>query len=416
VLILPFENAGADPRLAWLGEGLAELGIERMSLAGVVTYPRADWLAAMEKLGLPPSSRFSRATMLKIARQVNAGFVMYGGYSIEDAGLTVTANVLGVSPPSLSPAFRETGALQELMEIHARLAWQALRFVDRDFPLSQRAYAQRLPRLRLDAFESHVRGLLASEPAQRIRFFREAARLEPDWAEPMFALGREYFAAQNCGSALIWFSKIVPAHPRGPEAEFYAGLCHLRGNDPQRAEAAFAALLQRAAAAPAGAEPRDAGMQDVLNNLAVAESRQGKWREASVHWQRAQRLEPSHAGYWFNFAVGALRAGEMNSAARGLREAVRLNAEDSEARALLIVVLERAGRATEAASEREACEGECDPTPAIRAIWKAPKAPVSLEALARLDRLSDNPEFSVRQREDGPSTAVTAPRSTGGRQ
>jgi tetratricopeptide (TPR) repeat protein len=160
-------------------------------------------------------------------------------------------------------------------------------------------------------------------------------------------------------------------------------------------------------------------MQDVLNNLAVAESRQGKWREAAVHWQRAQQLEPGHAGYWFNFAIGALRAGEWNSAVRGLRESVRLNAEDSEARALLIAVLRRSGRATEADSEREACAAgeDCQPTAAVRAIWKTPQAPASPEALARLDRLSVSPEFFVRQRESLPAPAAAAPRSsTGGRQ
>ncbi len=420
VLILPFENAGSDARLAWIGEGLAELATEQMSFGGVPTYPRSEWQAAMEKLGLPPSSNLTRATMLKIAQQVDAGFVVFGRYTAEAARLSVTAHVLRVSPPGLSEPITESGALQELMEIHARLAWHALRFIEPALPLSQRAYAQRLPRRRLDAFESHVRGLLASEPAQRIRLFREAARIEPDWVEPHFALGREFFAAQNCPAALIWFSKIVPAHARGPEAAFYAGLCHLRGNDPARAEAAFAGLLPRAAVIAADREPRDAGMQDVLNNLAVAESRQGKWREAAAHWQRAQQLEPGHAGYWFNYALGALRAGENNSAVRGLREALRLNAEDGVARALLIAVLERSGRGTEAAAEREACEQApegtgCEPVPGVRAIWKGSptaKSQIALDAVARLDRLSESPEFSVRQRE---VPSASASRSNGGR-
>lgn len=419
LLVLPFENAGADSRVAWLGEGLAELSIERMALAGVVTYPRAEYLAAMEKLGLPPAARFTRATMLKIAKQINADYVMFGRYSADGGRLNMTANVLRVEKPALSPAYRESGSLQELMDIHARLAWQALRFIDPQFPMSQRVYLMRGPKVRLDAFEAHVRGLLAAEPSARITLFREAARVEPDWGEPVYALGREYFAKQDCASALIWFSRILPTNPRAPEAEFYAGLCHLRGKDAPRAETTFATLLQRLTAGPAGGEPRDSGMQDVLNNLAIAESRQGKWREAAAHWQRAQQLEPGNAGYWFNYAIGALRANDAAATVRGLREALRLNADDAQARALLIAMLERSGRATEAASEREACEAAdgCEPTPAIRAIWKAPQAPASPDALLRFERVSESPEFFVRQREG--MTPAPAPRSgssLGGRQ
>ena len=40
-LVFPFENAGASPRLDWLGEGLEELTILRLSAAGRARPPRA---------------------------------------------------------------------------------------------------------------------------------------------------------------------------------------------------------------------------------------------------------------------------------------------------------------------------------------------------------------------------------------
>jgi len=40
-LVFPFENTGASPRLDWLGEGLEELTIQRLSGAGEQVYSHA---------------------------------------------------------------------------------------------------------------------------------------------------------------------------------------------------------------------------------------------------------------------------------------------------------------------------------------------------------------------------------------
>jgi len=43
-LVFPFENAGAPPRVDWLGEGLEELTIQRLTGAGAQVYSHAgDW-------------------------------------------------------------------------------------------------------------------------------------------------------------------------------------------------------------------------------------------------------------------------------------------------------------------------------------------------------------------------------------
>ena len=64
--------------------------------------------------------------------------------------------------------------------------------------------------MRLDAFEQYIRGLLADEDEIRIRDLKEAARLEPDWPEPSFALSETYYARNDCAAALPWFAR-VPA-------------------------------------------------------------------------------------------------------------------------------------------------------------------------------------------------------------
>jgi tetratricopeptide (TPR) repeat protein len=348
VLVLPFENSSDTPALEWLGPGLAELSAERLPGDARVVISHEEWLAAVEKFGLPATGRFTRATMLKLAAETDADFVVFGSFSANNGKLTLTAQVLRRDPPGLSVPMVETGAMDDLMLLHARLAWQVLRYVDPVFALSQPAYVERQARLRLDAFEQFIRGMLDARDDQRLRYFREAARLEPDWGDPAFALGQAYFAQRDWATALIWLSRVPPAHSRGLEASFLAGVCHLFRNDMVRAESALSDVLAHAE------------FPEVLNNLGVARMRLGKTREAVAHWQRATELDPEETDYWFNLGLGALRSSDAAAVSardfgvRAFREVLRGDPQDAEARALLIAALERGGRMTEAAAEREA--------------------------------------------------------------
>lgn len=394
-LVLPFEEWSTGPRYAWLGEGLAELFTDRLAGDQRLVFPRSEWLAAVEKLGLPPSPRFTRASMLRIAKQMDADYVVYGQYSTDGKGLTITTHILQIAPAALSPAFTETGALEDLMDVQARASWHVARYTDSLYPINQSAYVQKFPRYRLDAFEQFIRGLLASDE-QRLRNFREASRLDPDWPDPAFAMGETYFATRNCDPALIWLSRVPPGHRRGLEASFLAGVCHLWRHDAARAESAFAGMLS----AIARLHPRAQAPAEVFNNLAIAQSRQGKHREAVEHWQRAQQLDTDHPDYSFNAAVGSFRAGEFAAAARAFRDLLKRYAQDGDVRTLLIVALERAGRATEAAATKEECSTEnCGASAAVQEALRAPAVAASganaADRFAKVERVSSSLDASA---------------------
>src|SRR5579864_5412766 len=65
-LVFPFENAGASSRLDWLGEGLEELTIQRLSAAGQQVYTHAGRTEELDRSGLPSTAKLSRASMLRI--------------------------------------------------------------------------------------------------------------------------------------------------------------------------------------------------------------------------------------------------------------------------------------------------------------------------------------------------------------
>ncbi len=388
-LVLPFEPAARMPQRSWLGEGLAELFSSRLAEDGRLVFPRSDWIAALEKLGLPPSTRFTRATMLRVAQQMDADYVIFGEYNSDGKSLTLTTRVLQVSPGRLSPPFTEAGAFEGLMDLQARSAWQVMRFVDSTYHLNQASYAQRFYKPRVDAFEQYVRGLSAAEE-ERLRLLREAARLDPEWVDPAYALGEAYYAARNCEPALIWLSRVPPGHRHGVDAGFQAGVCHLLRNDPARAESAFQGVLFSLNRKNPGVAPP----AEVLNNLAIALSRRGLAQEAAENWQRAQQADEGQLNYWFNAAVGYVRAAQYGAAVRVLRDSLKRNPEDGDTRALLVATLEKAGRATEATAAREECSAEnCGASAAFPAVLKDPAEsprPGAPDRFAKLERISLN--------------------------
>jgi Tfp pilus assembly protein PilF/TolB-like protein len=418
LLVFPFENSSPQGKLDWLSEGFAELTIERLARAGETVFPRDERLAALERMGLPASTRFSRATMLKIAEELDADYVVFGQYSSDGKNIGITARVLRVSPPSLAPPAEESGTLDDLMDMHARLAWRLLGSVEPASAMSQQEFTRKLPRLRLDAFEHHVRGLLSPDDEQRFREFLEAARLEPGWDDPAFALGQSYFARRDCQAALPWLSRVRPAHERGQEAGFYAGVCYLLRNDSTRAETAFAGLLERARKSRAGAVE----FPEALNNLGVAWMRLGKSTQAAVEFERATQLEAEEPDYWFNLGVARLGSNEPVAAVRPFREALRRQPADAQARALLTAALERSGRSSEAATEGEepASRASSPSGREGRRTGEQPDALASLKppALARLGRIKQHfdpaglrplPEPTVRAVAESSPSPPTAP-------
>jgi TolB-like protein len=369
LLVFPFEGGSRIASLDWLGEGLSELTIERLQDQGASVLLRQDRLAALEKMGLPDSARFSHATLVKIAGEADADVVIYGSYVSDGKTVTLEARVLRISPPSLSQAFTEMSSMQDLLRAHARLTWQILCSMEprtasgsgsgsagiskcpaQGADRGETSFSDPPASLRLEGLENLIRGLTGSDDEERIRSLREASRLEPAWDRPPFELGKIYFDRHDCESALPWFSRVPPNRPEGPEASFDTGVCHLLRNDAARADAAFTGLIERSRSN----DPREKlpDFPEARNNLGIARLLEGKWAEAGAEFERASALDPGEPDYLVNQAISRLAAKQTAAAVAPLESARKLDPEDKEARALLIPLLESLGRASDAAAIR----------------------------------------------------------------
>ncbi len=411
-LVFPFENNGSSPRLDWLGEGLEELTIQNLSDAGEQVYSHAGRAAELERYGLPTSAKLSRATMLRIAQDLDADFVIFGSFTSDGANLTVNSHLLRVDPPALIAPVSETGPLASLMDMQTKVVWHSLVANDKSYPLSLADFSKSMRPLRLDAFEHFVRGLLANDDELRIRELREAARLDPAWPDPAFALGETYAGRGDCDSALPWFGHVPKTHPHYVEATFAIGVCRLRLNQPDKAEQVFVSLQEsiRGNEGPNANRSISGGdLPEILNNLGLALAREGKAQDAQADFKHAVELDPDEDDYPFNQGLLAFRAGDFNAAAASFREAVQREPDNAEDRALLIQSLDRAGKKAEADEERNTVAEALGPN-ALPTIKVDPKS----DAQSHLDRVKTDLDVTTLRLEVLSSATPAAPASANG--
>ena len=404
-VVLSFEGAGAPAKLDWLGEGLEELTIERLTAAGEQVYSHAGRAAELERYGLPTGSTFSRATMLRVAEDLDADYVIYGKYAVKGTALSLEMRILSMNPLALRPPVRESGPVDSLMDLHMRLLWRTLSSRDGRYALSLADFTKRQRPLRLDAFEQYARGQQVTDVDAKLRQLHEAARLEPDWPDASFALGEAYFAKKDYNAALAWFFKVPKSYDRYAEATFFSGVCRLQLNQADHAEEDFHSLQETLKTS----STNGADAPEILNDLAIAQARQGKVAPAQANLRRAADLAPGEDDYSFNLGLLALQSGDAASAADYFRQAAEREPDSAQDRALLILSLEKAEKNGEADQEREAAKEAFGPggLPPIQLDDPSEK---KNETLAHLTRIKTELDLSGLRAEpgDAPASAASA--------
>ena len=322
VAVIPFENRSNAPGLQWISESFPEVLQERLVSPGIYVLSRDDRLRAYDRMGIPAAVIPSRATLYRIAEQLDADAVVLGRYSFDGRTFTATTQLLDMRRERLSPEMTESGPLVQLISIQNALGWDLLHALRPDLRVTKEAYVSSAPAIRLDAFENYVRGVTDSAAEEQIRHFREAIRLSPYYPEALLQLGKVYYRQREYDQAISVLGRLQQADPLAREANFYLGLSAYYQGDFPRAENAFAFVAARMP------------LPEVYNNLGVAQSRRGE-KTAIESFQKASDTDPNDADYHFNLATAMYRAGDTAGASRQLRQVLALRPEDAEAKSLL---------------------------------------------------------------------------------
>src|SRR5206468_7755502 len=82
VLVLPFENLSDHSEYNWIGENFADSLSTLLNKPGLVVVTSDERAVAYQRLRLPLTVLPSRATAIKIARELKATMIVIGNYNV----------------------------------------------------------------------------------------------------------------------------------------------------------------------------------------------------------------------------------------------------------------------------------------------------------------------------------------------
>jgi tetratricopeptide (TPR) repeat protein len=325
-MVMPFENQSAGAGLEWVGEAFPEVISQRMASSRVLPVNRDDRVYAFDHTGIPGTVRPSRATIYRVAEQMDTDYVVLGSYSFDGARLSASAQLLDMKKLHLSQAVQSSGPLANLIDVQTELAWQLLRQMPAPPAMTREQFLQASAPIRIDAFENYIRGVTATDHQQRIRYLRAALKLNPNYTLAMMQLGKTYYDTREYESAALWFGRVPRNDPAAGEANFLLGMSEFYRGNFDKAFSAFSFLSSRLP------------LTEVYNNMGVADARRGRRANAVEYFSKAVNADPNDADYHFNLAVALFKNGDSAGAARQLREELQQRPSDGEAKSLLDMI------------------------------------------------------------------------------
>lgn len=329
MVVIPFENTSPTPGLEWLGESFPETFHEQLNSPVLYVASRDERLRAYDRQGVPAGVHPARATLYRLAEQMDVDYAVLGSYKYDGARLTAIAQLLDMRAEKLLPVVTESGPLADLGTLQSALAWDLLRLIRTDFSVPKDKYIATIAPARLNVLENYVRGTLATSTEEKVKYYREATRINPAYAQAWLELGKTYYAQRAYELAIAALSQVqqssltagLMSGAVAREANFYLGLAAYAHGDLAKSENAFQFVAARLPLA------------EVYNNLGVVASRRGQ--KAAEYFQRAIENDPSDPDYHFNMGVTLSQAGDRAGAARELRTTLDHRPNDAEAKMML---------------------------------------------------------------------------------
>jgi len=363
-LVLPFFNHSKSANLDWVGESIAQSVGDSLASEGLLVLEREERLEAFRRQSLRPGAELTHASIIKVGESLDASKVIYGSYELfppdamaaqngtaqSKGSLRITARILDLKHTRQSAEFGELGAIEDLGSLQVHLGWQVLQSLSPQKAPGERDFVAARPAVRLDAVESYVRGLLATTPEQRHRFFTQAARLDPHYSQPCFQLGKTYWEKKEYKVASGWFERVQRSDPHYLEAQYFLGLSRYHDGELKGAQESFQLV---AAAMP---------LNEVFNDLGVVQAQLNDQAAAAASFRKALEGDDADPDYHFNLGYVLWRMGQYADAVKSLRAAVERNPGDAEATTML-------GRALKGEGPRPG-DPKADPHPRLKTTYE----------------------------------------------
>ena len=376
VLVLPFENLSNHPEYNWIGESFADSLSALLNKPGLIVVTSEERAVAYQRLRLPLTVLPSRATAIKIARELKASMMVIGTYNVvvppsasDDKSKTPAdkplATIAGearvvrvnegrmagdIFDGSWAPRVYDFGdQVTNLQKVHGELAYQILLGRDKALSFSRNQLIQEATKVPPQAYEAVQKGLLTPERDEtRAIYFKNALRLFGKenggaiYPQAAFELGRFYFNLAQWKEAIEYFAMLQKKDAHYGEAQFYAGLAYWKTGDLPNALATLVPLADEKVMPLVGVY-NNAGAVSVAaaRGETKPEERTRLLLQGIALLKRAADSSPDDTTVLFNYAYALFLAENYSEAAEKLEKVVAANQKDGDAYFLLAKVQER---------------------------------------------------------------------------
>jgi tetratricopeptide (TPR) repeat protein len=377
VVVLPFENRSNHPEFNWIGESFADSLSTLLTKPGLVVITGDERAVAYQRLHLPLTVLPSRATAIKIARELRATIIVIGNFNVtvppaspdkpETAKSLATiageARVVRINEGRMAGdvfdgawaprVYDFGGTVTDLQKMNGELAYQILSQRDKALSFSRNQLIQEATRVPPQAFEAYMKGLLtaAKDPTRAI-YLKNAMKLfEKEnggavYSQAAFALGEFYLSQGQLKEAAEYLTMVQKKEPHYGEAQFYAGLAYWKLGEDKKALELLVPLADEKVM-PLVAVYNNAGAVSIA--AAKAEKKpEEKTRlllQAITLLSRAADSSPDDATVLFNYGYALFFSEKYAEAAEKLEKVIAADPRDGQAYFLLAKTQERAGRA-----------------------------------------------------------------------
>jgi tetratricopeptide (TPR) repeat protein len=376
VVIFPFENVSNHPEYNWIGESFSDSLSTLLSKPGLIVVSSDERAVAYQRLRLPLEVLPSRATAIKIARELKASMIVIGSYNVtlpaaspdkpaaEKALATIAgeARVVRINEGRMAGdvfdgawaprVYDFGGTVTDLQKMNGELAYQVLSQRDKALSFSRNQLVQEATRVPPQAFEAFMKGLLTNErdPTRAI-YLKNAMKLYAKenggavYPQATFELGRFYLGQGQLKEAAEYLTMVQKKEPHYGEAQFYAGLAYWKVNDVQKAMAVLVPLADEKIM-PLVAVYNNAGAVSIEAARAEKkpEERTRLLLQAITLLSRAADSSPDDTTVLFNYAYALFLAEKYAEAAEKLEKVIASDQKDGQAYFLLAKAQERAGK------------------------------------------------------------------------
>jgi tetratricopeptide (TPR) repeat protein len=317
--------------LQWLGEGIALSISDQLDTQDLSAVDRVELLRLVEGLDLPPGAPLSRGSMIRVAQNAGADFLVMGVISGREQNLKISVRVLDVKALKLGGEMVANGPFTALTQMENELAWLILSNNSLAPAYSRERFQGRTRKVPNTAYAYYVQSFEASGEDDKLHLLLKAVEIYRDFPEAQFRIGSLYFNRGNCGSAIPHLALGRGSKSTQLDGDFMRGTCYIQVDQPTLAIQTLWNLLQVSRSA------------EVLNNLGVAYLRKGDTALAVSSFMDARNLARTDSTVLLNVSLIRHLQGNDTAARSVLEDAVQLHPKNGMLQFLTGIVLKTQG-------------------------------------------------------------------------